>query len=51
MQRRYDRVVVLSRSGTTTEILQLLDRLGGTVPTVAITAGDADPGGPGGRMR
>src|SRR5215472_10207784 len=36
--RRYDRVLVLSRSGTTTEILQLLDRLRGTVPTVAITA-------------
>ena len=28
--RRYDRVLVLSRSGTTTEILQLLDRLRGT---------------------
>ncbi len=39
--RRYDRVIVLSRSGTTTEILQLLDRLRGGVPTVAITA-DAD---------
>ena len=36
--RRYDRVLALSRSGTTTEILQLLDRLRGTVPTVAITA-------------
>jgi fructoselysine-6-P-deglycase FrlB-like protein len=41
--RRYDRVLLLCRSGTTTEILQLLDRLGGTVPTVAITA---DPGTP-----
>jgi fructoselysine-6-P-deglycase FrlB-like protein len=36
--RRYDRVLVLSRSGTTTEILQLLGRLRGSVPTVAITA-------------
>jgi fructoselysine-6-P-deglycase FrlB-like protein len=36
--RRYDRVLVLSRSGTTTEILQLLARLRGTVPTVAVTA-------------
>jgi fructoselysine-6-P-deglycase FrlB-like protein len=36
--RRYDRVLVLSRSGTTTEIVQLLSRLAGTVPTVAITA-------------
>jgi fructoselysine-6-P-deglycase FrlB-like protein len=36
--RRYDRVLVLSRSGTTTEIVQLLSRLAGTVPTIAITA-------------
>ena len=36
--RDYDRVLVLSRSGTTTEILQLLSRLRGRVPTVAITA-------------
>jgi fructoselysine-6-P-deglycase FrlB-like protein len=36
--RRYDRVLVLCRSGTTTEIVQLLDRLRGRVPTVAITA-------------
>src|SRR5580658_1884480 len=41
--RAYDRVVVLSRSGTTTEIVQLLARLGGTVPTVAITAGTTTP--------
>jgi len=41
--RRYDRVVVLSRSGTTTEILQLLDRLDGAVPTVAITADHRAP--------
>jgi fructoselysine-6-P-deglycase FrlB-like protein len=36
--RRYDRVLALSRSGTTTEILQVLHRLRGTVPTIAITA-------------
>jgi fructoselysine-6-P-deglycase FrlB-like protein len=36
--RRYDRVLVLSRSGTTTEIVQLLERLHGSAPTVAITA-------------
>ena len=36
--RRYDRVLVLSRSGTTTEIIDLLTRLRGQVPTVAITA-------------
>ena len=41
--RRYDRVLVLSRSGTTTEILQLLGRLRGTVPTVAITADAGSP--------
>ena len=36
--RRYHRVLVLSRSGTTTEIVDLLTRLRGQVPTVAITA-------------
>jgi CRISPR-associated protein Cas5a/b/c len=41
--RRYDRVLVLSRSGTTTEIVQLLARLRGTVPTVAITAAAQSP--------
>jgi fructoselysine-6-P-deglycase FrlB-like protein len=41
--RRYDRVVVLSRSGTTTEILDLQARLAGRVPTVAITADDHSP--------
>jgi len=43
--RRYDRVLVLSRSGTTTEILQLLERLRGSVPTVLITADPATPAG------
>jgi len=43
MGRRYDRVVVLSRSGTTTEILQLLAQLDGTVPTLAITASEQTP--------
>jgi fructoselysine-6-P-deglycase FrlB-like protein len=41
--RRYDRVLALSRSGTTTEILQLLARQTGTVPTVAITADGSTP--------
>ena len=41
--RRYDRLLVLSRSGTTTEILRLLDRLRGIVPTVAITAVPGTP--------
>ncbi len=43
VRRRYDRVVVLSRSGTTTEILQLLGQLAGAVPTTVITA---DPRAP-----
>ena len=41
--RRYDRVLLLCRSGTTTEILQLLGRLRGRVPTVAITAATRTP--------
>jgi fructoselysine-6-P-deglycase FrlB-like protein len=43
--RRYDRVLALSRSGTTTEILRLLARLNGSVPTVAVTASAAMPVG------
>lgn len=35
--RRYDRVLALTRSGTTTEVLDALRALRGTVPTVAIT--------------
>ncbi len=41
--RRYDRVVALTRSGTTTEVLDLLGALRGTVPTTAITADPAAP--------
>ncbi|MFF2330631.1 MULTISPECIES: SIS domain-containing protein [unclassified Streptomyces] len=41
--RRYDRVVALTRSGTTTEVLDLLNRLRGVTRTVAITA---DPNTP-----
>ena len=36
--RSYDRLLVLSRSGTTTEIVRLLDEQAGRVPTVVITA-------------
>lgn len=36
--RTYDRVVAISRSGTTTEVLDVLRRLAGQVPRVAITA-------------
>jgi fructoselysine-6-P-deglycase FrlB-like protein len=41
--RRYDRVVALSRSGTTTEILEALARIDGVQPTVVITADPAAP--------
>jgi fructoselysine-6-P-deglycase FrlB-like protein len=41
--REYDRVVALTRSGTTTEVLELLRRLRGRMPIVAVTA---DPGTP-----
>ncbi|MFF3510849.1 SIS domain-containing protein [Streptomyces sp. NPDC002573] len=41
--RPYDRVVALTRSGTTTEVLELLGRLRGRTRTTAITA---DPGTP-----
>ena len=41
--RRYDRVLALTRSGTTTEILRLLAEIGSAQPTVAITADDAAP--------
>ncbi|HZX39492.1 MAG TPA: sugar isomerase [Streptomyces sp.] len=41
--RRYDRVVAITRSGTTTEVLDLLTGLRGKVPTLALTA---DPNTP-----
>jgi fructoselysine-6-P-deglycase FrlB-like protein len=41
--RRYDRIMALSRSGTTTEILDLLARAGRAAPTVAITADASSP--------
>ncbi|TXS54428.1 SIS domain-containing protein [Streptomyces sp. t39] len=44
--RAYDRVVAITRSGTTTEVLDLLGLLGGTVPTTVLTA-DADTPAPG----
>jgi CRISPR-associated protein Cas5a/b/c len=40
--RRYDRVVAISRSGTTTEVVQLLERLD-TVPRTLITADAGSP--------
>lgn len=41
--RRYDAVVALSRSGTTTEVVDLLTRLRGTVPTTVLTAAPDTP--------
>jgi fructoselysine-6-P-deglycase FrlB-like protein len=36
--RRYDRIVAISRSGTTTEVVRLLDDLGSATATTAISA-------------
>ncbi|MFJ9819647.1 SIS domain-containing protein [Streptomyces sp. NPDC101151] len=41
--RSYDRVVALTRSGTTTEVLDLLGQLRGTARTTAVTADPATP--------
>ncbi|GGS69159.1 hypothetical protein GCM10010259_66620 [Streptomyces daghestanicus] len=41
--RAYDRVVALTRSGTTTEVLELLGRLRGRTRTTAVTADPATP--------
>ena len=41
--RHYDRVLVLSRSGTTTEILRVLAALSGSTRTVLVTADAATP--------
>jgi fructoselysine-6-P-deglycase FrlB-like protein len=41
--RRYARILAITRSGTTTEVLRLLERLRGTAPISVITG---DPGSP-----
>jgi fructoselysine-6-P-deglycase FrlB-like protein len=41
--RRYNRIVAITRSGTTTEILELLGALGDRVPTTVLTADPAQP--------
>ncbi|MFI1706595.1 SIS domain-containing protein [Streptomyces griseoruber] len=43
--RPYDRVLALTRSGTTTEVLDLLARLRGRTPTTAVTADPSTPVG------
>ena len=39
--RRYDRIIAISRSGATTEVLDLLGQVRGRVPTLAITADES----------
>jgi fructoselysine-6-P-deglycase FrlB-like protein len=41
--RSYERVVAISRSGTTTEVLRTLERLSGSIATVAVTAVPGSP--------
>lgn len=41
--RDADYVLAITRSGTTTEVLELLDELGGTIPTVAIIGDVTSP--------
>jgi fructoselysine-6-P-deglycase FrlB-like protein len=43
LTRRYDRIVAITRSGTTTEIIDLLDAMDGRCPTTVITADPAQP--------
>ncbi|MGH8894099.1 MAG: SIS domain-containing protein [Actinomycetes bacterium] len=42
-RRHYDRLVAISRSGRTTEVLDALDEVRGRLPTVAITADPSTP--------
>jgi fructoselysine-6-P-deglycase FrlB-like protein len=41
--RRYDRLVAITRSGTTTEVLRALAEVRGRIPTVALTADPDTP--------
>jgi fructoselysine-6-P-deglycase FrlB-like protein len=41
--RKYDRVLAITRSGTTTEVLDVLGKLHGSVPTAVITADPRTP--------
>jgi fructoselysine-6-P-deglycase FrlB-like protein len=43
VDRGYDAVIAITRSGTTTEVVDLLGRLQGTVPTVAIVGDTSSP--------
>jgi fructoselysine-6-P-deglycase FrlB-like protein len=43
LDRRYDRVVVITRSGVTTEVVELLETLAGLTPTTVVTAEPSSP--------
>jgi fructoselysine-6-P-deglycase FrlB-like protein len=43
VDRGYDGVIAITRSGTTTEVVDLLRRLQGTVPTVAVVGDTGSP--------
>jgi fructoselysine-6-P-deglycase FrlB-like protein len=43
VERPYDRVVAITRSGTTTEVVELLRRLRGRIPTTVVTADLSTP--------
>ncbi len=43
LDRGYDRVVAITRSGTTTEVLELLDAVRGVVPATVITSSAGTP--------
>ncbi|PKI91088.1 sugar isomerase [Actinomycetales bacterium SN12] len=41
--RRYDAIVALTRSGTTTEVLELTERVKGTTPVIAVVGDTTSP--------
>ncbi|ALX66088.1 SIS domain-containing protein [Microbacterium sp. XT11] len=43
IDRGYDAVVALTRSGTTTEVLELVDRIKGRVPTIGVIGDPTSP--------
>ena len=43
VDRGYDAVVALTRSGTTTEVLELVERIKGRIPTIGVIGDEASP--------
>lgn len=43
VDRGYDAVVALTRSGTTTEVLELVERIRGRIPTIGVIGDEASP--------